>query len=323
MKRRSLALAGILALALACPHAVRAEKAGDIAAIELSAQKHKGGKGGRAGAAAHRRAPAHVNRAGRPRANVHRGRNTTVIRRGGSNVGRSAIIRRPGARAVLRTGPGPRRAVVVRPARYWHGWRRPGRIVIYRNGRRFWVNNGWRTLVPIAAITGFAVGATMFYPDGYVPIPAPACTGVTADGCQLRWQQVPAEEGGSEFQCVQFCAQRDRTAAEVVLPDQPPAETAAPAEAPAQRTGCELVLYSEPEFKGSSAPTDEDQSDLSGDGWKDQIASVEVKSGTWDFFVDPEFGGDMMRLTAGSYPTLDAKWSRHIGSFMCSAPSGS
>jgi hypothetical protein len=27
-----------------------------------------------------------------------------------------------------------------------------------------------------------------------------------------------------------------------------------------------------------------------------------------------------MRLSAGSYPTLDPKWNKNIGSFMCSAP---
>jgi len=28
----------------------------------------------------------------------------------------------------------------------------------------------------------------------------------------------------------------------------------------------------------------------------------------------------MMRLGIGSYGTLDPKWSKHIGSFMCSEP---
>lgn len=70
-----------------------------------------------------------------------------------------------------------------------------------------------------------------------------------------------------------------------------------------------------------SAPVDENQSPLGEDGWQNEIASLQIKSGTWDFYSDEDYAGEMMRLSAGSYPTLDPKWSKHIGSFMCSAPS--
>jgi Beta/Gamma crystallin len=85
-------------------------------------------------------------------------------------------------------------------------------------------------------------------------------------------------------------------------------------------TGCELLIYSEANFKGLSAPVDENQTSLSEDGWQNEIASLQIKSGTWDFYSDEAYAGEMMRLSAGSYPTLDPKWNKHIGSFMCSAP---
>jgi hypothetical protein len=334
MKR--FALAAAMALALFAPPMAMAA-APPAAVSELSAQKHDKGKGK---AGPHRGGPKVHRGHGRsqferaitapPRAVIRGGRAVTR----GVVQGTRGIVR--GTRAALRLGPGPR--VVMRtPPRYWRGWQRPSRIVIYRGPRRFWYDGGWRTFVPAATLGVFAVGAATYYADGYVSIPQPICTGPTADGCQLRWQEVPLQEGGSAFQCVQYCAQRDRSQAEVRLPDEPPPAAAkapdappaaAPpeqqtAEAPSQRVGCELTIYSESEFKGSAAPTDEDQSDLSGDGWKDQIASLQIKSGTWDFFTGGEFDGEMMRLPPGSYPALDTKWSKHIGSFMCSAPQGS
>ena len=61
-----------------------------------------------------------------------------------------------------------------------------------------------------------------------------------------------------------------------------PEPTAAPA------TGCELLIYSETNFKGMSTPADEDQPGLSENGWQNEIASVQIKSGTWDFYSDED-----------------------------------
>jgi hypothetical protein len=165
------------------------------------------------------------------------------------------------------------------------------------------------------------------------------CTGYADDGSRLRWMAVPTEDGGREYQCVAYSAQRNRTITEITVPDEPMAEAppvveretvgigpanetaVTPPAPPAPATGCELLIYSEANFQGTSAPVDGSQSSLSEDGWQNEIASVQIKSGTWDFYSDEDFAGEMMRLGAGSYPTLDPKWSKHIGSFMCSAPS--
>ena len=248
------------------------------------------------------------------------------------------ITRGPGAvKRHITRGPSLNRRVAAPPPRYWNGWRRPARVVVIRDRWRFWGGYGWRTYVPFTALATLAVGAAVFYPVGYVSMPEPVCAGVTPDGNRLRWMEVPTEEGGSEWQCVAYSPEPNRVVSELALPDEPPiasppsavgtvpapvATGAASASAEqGGRRGCELVIYSDANLRGTSAPTDEDQADLGPDGWKDEIASVEVKSGTWDFFTGDNYTGEMMRLGPGSYTTLDARWARHIGSFMCSKPS--
>ena len=179
----------------------------------------------------------------------------------------------------------------------------------------------------------------MYYADGYVSTPEPVWTGFTEEGTRLRWVAVPTEGGGSEYQCVAYSSQRHRTITEITVPAAPVAEfppaaepetsgvgpavepeVASPEPPAAPATGCELLIYSEANFKGMAAPVGEDQPGLGEVGWQNEIASVEIKSGTWDFYSDEDYGGEMMRLSAGSYPMLDPKWSKHIGSLMCSAP---
>jgi hypothetical protein len=204
--------------------------------------------------------------------------------------------------------------------------RRP--IAVFRGPRRIFVNNRWRTFVPLVALGAIVVDAETLYADGYVPLAGPVCAGVTEDGCQLRWQAVPTEDGGSEYQCVQYCAQPTRVITEAprpvprettgVGPANEPAAVAAAPEAP--ETGCELLIYSEENFQGMSTPAADDQPSLEQEGWKNEIASIEVKSGTWDFYTDENYGGEMMRLGVGTYGKLDARWNKRIGSFMCTSP---
>ena len=212
------------------------------------------------------------------------------------------------------------------------------RIGINRDRRRIFVNNRWRTLIPLIALGTFMYDDDTYYADGYVSMAEPGCTGYAEDGSRLRWMAVPTEDGGSEYQCVSYSTQRNRTVTEIEVPEEPVAEAppvaepettgVGPANEPAvaspppaaPATGCELLIYSETNFKGLSAPSAENQSSLSEDGWQNEIASVQIKSGTWDFYSDEDYAGEMMRLSAGSYPTLDPKWTKHIGSFMCSAP---
>jgi Beta/Gamma crystallin len=170
---------------------------------------------------------------------------------------------------------------------------------------RIWWNGGWRTLIGVTALTGYTIGGTYYYPQDYVSVAQPACTGYTDDGCALRWQDVSTNDGSTIPQCVQFCP-RDRTAA-------PPPEAAAPAEA---RPGsCEVDVFVDLDLAGDNFRTTEDQPSLG--NWDKVIRSINVISGTWDFFTESDYGGDSMRLTPGTYRDLGDNWQDQIGSFHC------
>jgi hypothetical protein len=103
-------------------------------------------------------------------------------------------------------------------------------------------------------------------------------------------------------------------------PNQPPpARSVALVTAPPAPSGgrCELEIFAQPQFAGLSAPSDVDQPQLAEAGWKNEIASIQVKAGTWDFFTEDEFAGENMRLPPGPYADLGPQWTKRIGSFMC------
>jgi hypothetical protein len=185
---------------------------------------------------------------------------------------------------------------------------------IWKGPKKIWWGGGWKTFIPLSAIGVVLVGGTYFYPDGYLGIARPYCEGITPDGCRLNWQMVNFEGGGSDWQCVQFCPRRG------VLP--PPQATALVAPPPIPQGRCEVAIYPEPSFAGTVVATGEEQPRLSESGWQNQIASIQVRAGTWDFYSDENFTGETMRLPPGPYPTLGPEWTKHIGSFMCSQPGG-
>jgi hypothetical protein len=174
-------------------------------------------------------------------------------------------------------------------------------------GRRIWWNGGWRTLIGISLLTGWAIGDEFYYPEGYVTYAKPLCTGFTDDGCALRWQDVATDDGGTIAQCVEACPKVRK-----------PVAVAAPAApvAAAPRQGCEVVVYQDKNLAGQSFKTTEDQP-LLNDQWNKQISSIQVVAGTWDFSTDPQYGGDAMRLAPGSYRDLGANWDDQISSFLC------
>jgi hypothetical protein len=131
-------------------------------------------------------------------------------------------------------------------------------VHIFREPRRIWIGGIMRTIVPIAALTGVYLGANYYYPDGYVTLARPYCRGLTPEGCTLRWQEVPLDGGGADWQCVQFCPQ-----VAGAVPPAPVTTGIAPppvplAEMPAAGGSCELTIFSDANFAGMSAPTSED-----------------------------------------------------------------
>jgi hypothetical protein len=213
-------------------------------------------------------------------------------------------------------------------ARFIHG---PGRIVPYQRAnfpmvrlgshvaplwkggqKKLYWRGKWRTFVPLAALGAVAIGGAYYYADGYLTTARPYCQGVTPEGCRLNWQRVDFEEGDGDWQCVQYC-QRPGT--------PPPARTVAlVAPPPVAQGSCEVAIFSEPAFRGTNATSTDEQPHLSELGWRDQIASIKIASGTWDFFNGEDFTGDVVRFGPGEYPDLPPEWSRKAGSFMCVQP---
>jgi hypothetical protein len=54
-------------------------------------------------------------------------------------------------------------------------------------------------------------------------------------------------------------------------------------------------------------------------GWNDQISSIAITAGTWEFFEHDAYGGQVLKLGPGHYRGLDA-WNDRISSFRCVAP---
>ena len=227
--------------------------------------------------------------------------------------GANALKRGPGNPVFnpvgLRAGPGGLQQ--VRPAfpavninnRFWP---------IFKGPRYMWVGGYRRFFVPVGVLGVALIGGSYWYPDGYVSMAGPACTGLTPDGCQLQWRMVDFQDGGGEPQCVLYCPQAGPPPAQfVTLPPPPPQPVDG---------ACQVTIFSDNNFAGASAPTGDSQPNLSQTGWRNEVASIQVQAGTWDFFSDENFGGESLRLTAGPYPTLAPEWTKRIGSFMCVQP---
>jgi Beta/Gamma crystallin len=183
---------------------------------------------------------------------------------------------------------------------------------IFKGPHFMWVGGFKKFFVPVGVLGVVFIGGSYWYPDGYIAIDGPSCGGFTPDGCQLHWRMVDFADGGGEPQCVQYCPRSGPPPAQVAtLPPPPPLPS---------NGACQVTIFSDPNFAGTSAPTGDSQPALSQTGWRNEISSIQVQSGTWDFFTDENFGGEQMRLPPGPYPLLAPEWSKKIGSFMCVQP---
>ena len=112
-------------------------------------------------------------------------------------------------------------------------------------------------------------------------------------------------------------------------PGSPPAATpanddtrtaAAPITPTSMAQGCDMSIHAEPNFTGNNSEVTSDYPLLSSYGWDKAISSVKVKTGIWDFYTEENYGGIMIRLAPGQYPTLAQGWDKAINSLMCSQP---
>jgi hypothetical protein len=212
----------------------------------------------------------------------------------------------------LKVGPGHVNAA-FKPVNYPHVMLANNKFApIWKQKHGLWWGGRWRYFVPFTALGVALIGGAYYYPDSYVGFARPYCTGVTPEGCQLNWQQVNFEDGGGDWQCVQYCQRPN-----AIPPPQAVALTPPP---PMPQGSCEVTIYSDPGFGGTGVTTGDEQPQLSQSGWQNQIASIEVKSGTWDFFSDENFAGQTMRLQPGPYQDLGPEWTKKIGSFQCIQP---
>ena len=186
-------------------------------------------------------------------------------------------------------------------------------VQVYTGPRRVYFGGVPRTLIAVGGLAAIAVAGISYYPQGYVVLARPICQGVTEAGCALQWQAVATDDGFTVPQCVQYCRQG------YVAPPPPPVAVMAPPQAVASG-GCLVEIFSDANFAGETSETTEAQPDLEQVGWEDAITSVQVRMGVWDFFSEPDFAGETIRLEPGSYPVLPKEWLNRINSFMCSEP---
>jgi hypothetical protein len=217
------------------------------------------------------------------------------------------------ASPALKLGPGKINPALVKPVNFPVVTLANNKFApLWKSQHKIWWGGKWKYFVPFTALGVVLVGGTYFYPDAYVGFARPYCVGLTPDGCQLNWQMVNFEDGGADWQCVQFCPRPN------ALP--PPQAAALVAPPPVPQGTCELTIFSETNFAGTGVTTGDEQPQLSQSGWQNQIASIQVNSGTWDFFTDENFTGNTMRLQPGPYQDLGPEWNKRIGSFMCVQP---
>jgi hypothetical protein len=115
-------------------------------------------------------------------------------------------------------GPGPRiRGPVGIPRGPALGFRGPsGRMTFHggpanfiRGPHRFLRNGAYIPFVALGVLGAITIGSRVYAPSAYVDGPGPdACAGPTDDGmCELRWTEVPLQDGSSAMQCVAYCPQ--------------------------------------------------------------------------------------------------------------------
>jgi hypothetical protein len=66
-----------------------------------------------------------------------------------------------------------------------------------------------RRHIPIRLLAPLFIGSSYYYAYRYLPYDGPVCGGVTENGCELRWMDVPTEDSDESMpQCVEFCPQQ-------------------------------------------------------------------------------------------------------------------
>jgi hypothetical protein len=92
-----------------------------------------------------------------------------------------------------------------------------------------------------------------------------------------------------------------------------------PAADPENSRGCVIQVFWDAEYGGESW-TVSDDTPWVGDRWNDQISSVKVIAGLWDFYWDAQFEGEVFRTGPGDYSYVGDHWNDQLSSFRCEHP---
>ncbi|MDX2215638.1 MAG: CAP domain-containing protein [Oculatellaceae cyanobacterium bins.114] len=76
-----------------------------------------------------------------------------------------------------------------------------------------------------------------------------------------------------------------------------------------------VEIFVDSNFSGATSGVLEQGYSYIGDFWNDQISSIKVYSGTWEFFEHANFEGRSFQLTPGEYPWVTEVWNDLISSF--------
>ena len=76
----------------------------------------------------------------------------------------------------------------------------------------------------------------------------------------------------------------------------------------------EATVFKQPRFAGAQLTLRRDAANLAGAGFQDQISSIVVRSGRWQFCAQPDFNGDCIVLGPGRYAELAQDMNHRIES---------
>ena len=88
---------------------------------------------------------------------------------------------------------------------------------------------------------------------------------------------------------------------------------------PIEARGCLLQVFWDVDQGGESWTVAADTPWV-GDHWNDQISSVKVIAGVWDFYWDANYQGEEFRTGPGSYRSVGDHWNDQLSSFRCERP---
>ena len=104
----------------------------------------------------------------------------------------------------------------------------------------------------------------------------------------------------------------------IVLPNLAHAEPW-PAPEPSDARGCVIQVFWDANYGGESWTVSNDTPWV-GDHWNDQISSVKVIAGVWDFYWDAQYQGEVFRTGPGNYSYVGDHWNDQLSSFRCEHP---